>query len=46
MTAPSASRTEQAVQGGALADALEQGQASPANVEVEARDRWHARGKG
>jgi hypothetical protein len=46
VTAPSASRTEQAVQDGALADALEQGQASPANVEVEVRDRRHARGKG
>ena len=46
VTAPSARRTEQAVQAGALADALEGGDTAPANVEVEARDRQPARGKG
>jgi hypothetical protein len=42
--APSARQTKEAVRQGALADALEQGDESPANVEVEARDR-RARGK-
>jgi phosphatidate phosphatase APP1 len=37
--APSAHETQRAVRQGALADALEQGEGSPANVEVEARDR-------
>jgi phosphatidate phosphatase APP1 len=41
--APSAHETETAVRHGALADALEQGDASPANVEVEARHRRPAR---
>ena len=44
--ARSAYETEEAVRHGALADALEQGDAAPANVEVEARDRQPARGKG
>jgi phosphatidate phosphatase APP1 len=44
--APSAAETEAAVRQGALADALEQGDAPPANVEVEAGDRRHASGKG
>jgi phosphatidate phosphatase APP1 len=45
LAAPSPGQTEQAVQGGALADALEQGdEASPANVAIEARDARHARG--
>ena len=44
--APSAQATEEAVRQGALAEALEAGDASPANVEVEARDRQPARGKG
>jgi phosphatidate phosphatase APP1 len=43
--APSARQTQEAVRQGALADALEQGDASPANVEVEARDRQRTRGK-
>jgi phosphatidate phosphatase APP1 len=43
--APTAWQTEAAVRHGALADALEQGEASPANVEVEARDR-RARSNG
>jgi phosphatidate phosphatase APP1 len=42
---PSARQTKEAVRQGALADALEQGEGSPANVEVEARDRRRARGK-
>ncbi len=44
--APTTHETEEAVRHGALADALEQGDAAPANVEVEARDRQPARGKG
>ena len=44
--AATAHETEEAVRHGALADALEQGDAAPANVEVEARDRQPARGKG
>jgi phosphatidate phosphatase APP1 len=43
--APTAQQTEEAVRQGALAEALEQGP-TPANVEVEARDRRPARGKG
>ena len=46
VTAPSARRTEQAVQAGALADALEQGDRAPANVNIESRNARHARGKG
>ncbi|MGH6918811.1 MAG: App1 family protein [Geminicoccaceae bacterium] len=42
---PSARQTKEAVRQGVLSDALEQGEGSPANVEVEARDRRHARGK-
>jgi phosphatidate phosphatase APP1 len=42
VAAPNPSRTEQAVQEGALADALEQGDgAAPANVAIEARDARH-----
>jgi phosphatidate phosphatase APP1 len=44
--APTAHQTEDAVRHGALADALERGDAAPANVEVEAGDRQPARGKG
>jgi phosphatidate phosphatase APP1 len=43
--APTAQQTEAAVRQGALADALEKGD-TPANVEVEARDRRQVRGKG
>jgi phosphatidate phosphatase APP1 len=42
--APTAHETGEAVRRGALADALEQGEAPPANVEVEAMDAPRARG--
>jgi phosphatidate phosphatase APP1 len=44
--APSAQETEAAVRHGALADAMETGDASPANVEVESRHRRQASGEG
>jgi phosphatidate phosphatase APP1 len=43
--APSAHETEEAVRHGALADALDQGEASPPNVEVGAADARRARSK-
>ena len=43
--APTAHATGEAVRQGALADALEQGEAAPANVEVEAMDAPRARSR-
>jgi phosphatidate phosphatase APP1 len=44
--APSAHETEEAVRHGALADALDQGGESPANVEIEAADARRSRTNG